>query len=66
MSETNPIPIILCGKSEFIGQRVIEALKPEIEGKKWPQYTSNTNTISRSIHLAWRLGTSHHTSSPCR
>ncbi|KAF4338970.1 hypothetical protein FBEOM_7146 [Fusarium beomiforme] len=31
MSETNPIPIILCGKTEFIGQRVIEALKPEIE-----------------------------------
>ncbi|PNP83855.1 hypothetical protein FNYG_02543 [Fusarium nygamai] len=31
MSETNPIPIILCGKTEFIGARVIEALKPEIE-----------------------------------
>ncbi|KAF5685324.1 hypothetical protein FDENT_6319 [Fusarium denticulatum] len=31
MSETNPIPIILCGKTEFIGERVIEALKPEIE-----------------------------------
>ncbi|KAF5971031.1 hypothetical protein FBULB1_9457 [Fusarium bulbicola] len=31
MSETNPIPIILCGKTEFIGGRVIEALKPEIE-----------------------------------
>ncbi|SPJ79803.1 uncharacterized protein FTOL_08194 [Fusarium torulosum] len=31
MSESAPIPIILCGKTEFIGQRVIEALKPEIE-----------------------------------
>ncbi|KIL87073.1 hypothetical protein FAVG1_09627 [Fusarium avenaceum] len=31
MSESIPIPIILCGKTEFIGQRVIEALKPEIE-----------------------------------
>ncbi|RBQ73591.1 hypothetical protein FVER14953_10872 [Fusarium verticillioides] len=31
MSETNPIPIILCGKTEFIGERVIEALRPEIE-----------------------------------
>ncbi|KAF4457674.1 hypothetical protein F53441_434 [Fusarium austroafricanum] len=31
MSGASPIPIILCGKSEFIGQRVIEALKPEIE-----------------------------------
>ncbi|KAF4428860.1 hypothetical protein FACUT_9317 [Fusarium acutatum] len=31
MSEMNPIPIILCGKTEFIGERVIEALKPEIE-----------------------------------
>ncbi|KAM0083711.1 hypothetical protein ACKRZS_004053 [Fusarium odoratissimum] len=31
MSETSPIPIILCGKTEFIGERVIEALKPEIE-----------------------------------
>ncbi|KAF5612472.1 uncharacterized protein FSUBG_1549 [Fusarium subglutinans] len=31
MSETSPIPIILCGKTEFIGGRVIEALKPEIE-----------------------------------
>ncbi|KAF5556139.1 hypothetical protein FPHYL_8064 [Fusarium phyllophilum] len=31
MSETNPIPIILCGKTETIGERVIEALKPEIE-----------------------------------
>ncbi|CCT75679.1 uncharacterized protein FFUJ_11712 [Fusarium fujikuroi IMI 58289] len=31
MSEANPISIILCGKTEFIGQRVIEALKPEIE-----------------------------------
>ncbi|KAL5589723.1 hypothetical protein FOVSG1_011590 [Fusarium oxysporum f. sp. vasinfectum] len=31
MSETSPIPIILCGKPEFIGERVIEALKPEIE-----------------------------------
>ncbi|KAF5601364.1 hypothetical protein FPANT_1735 [Fusarium pseudoanthophilum] len=31
MSETTPIPIILCGKTEFIGERVIEALKPEIE-----------------------------------
>ncbi|RBR11633.1 uncharacterized protein FIESC28_08916 [Fusarium coffeatum] len=31
MSETAPIPIILCGKTEFIGQRVIEAVKPEIE-----------------------------------
>ncbi|KAM0351053.1 hypothetical protein ACHAPU_002834 [Fusarium lateritium] len=34
MSESTPIPIILCGKTEFIGQRVIEALKPEIEGRK--------------------------------
>lgn len=34
MSEAAPIPIILCGKTEFIGQRVIEALKPEIEGQK--------------------------------
>lgn len=32
MPESTPIPIILCGKTEFIGQRVIEALKPEIEG----------------------------------
>ncbi|KAM0497338.1 hypothetical protein ACHAP8_006829 [Fusarium lateritium] len=31
MSGQSPIPIILCGKTEFIGQRVIEALKPEIE-----------------------------------
>ncbi|KAJ4128136.1 hypothetical protein NW768_008420 [Fusarium equiseti] len=31
MSGAAPIPIILCGKTEFIGQRVIEALKPEIE-----------------------------------
>ncbi|KAF5701899.1 hypothetical protein FMUND_13732 [Fusarium mundagurra] len=31
MSETSPIPIILCGKTEFIGERVTEALKPEIE-----------------------------------
>ncbi|EWZ33481.1 hypothetical protein IWW34DRAFT_910075 [Fusarium oxysporum f. sp. albedinis] len=31
MSETSPIPIILCGKTEFIGERVIGALKPEIE-----------------------------------
>ncbi|GKU07050.1 hypothetical protein FLAG1_09883 [Fusarium langsethiae] len=31
MSDPTPIPIILCGKTEFIGQRVIEALKPEIE-----------------------------------
>ncbi|KAH7147726.1 hypothetical protein DER46DRAFT_75717 [Fusarium sp. MPI-SDFR-AT-0072] len=31
MPETSPIPIILCGKTEFIGERVIEALKPEIE-----------------------------------
>ncbi|KAF4960088.1 hypothetical protein FGADI_1106 [Fusarium gaditjirri] len=31
MSETSPIPIVLCGKTEFIGERVIEALKPEIE-----------------------------------
>ncbi|KAH7185092.1 uncharacterized protein B0J16DRAFT_124474 [Fusarium flagelliforme] len=31
MSEAAPIPIILCGKTEFIGQRVIQALKPEIE-----------------------------------
>ncbi|KAM0186939.1 hypothetical protein ACHAPA_008037 [Fusarium lateritium] len=31
MSQSAPIPIILCGKTEIIGQRVIEALKPEIE-----------------------------------
>ncbi|OBS24269.1 hypothetical protein FPOA_04815 [Fusarium poae] len=31
MSGQSPVPIILCGKTEFIGQRVIEALKPEIE-----------------------------------
>ncbi|KAF5597678.1 hypothetical protein FPCIR_3562 [Fusarium pseudocircinatum] len=31
MSDTSPILIILCGKTEFIGERVIEALKPEIE-----------------------------------
>lgn len=37
MSETAPIPIILCGKTEFIGQRVIEAVKPEIEGQKKSQ-----------------------------
>ncbi|KAF4970339.1 hypothetical protein FSARC_2595 [Fusarium sarcochroum] len=31
MADTAPIPIILCGKTEAIGSRVIEALKPEIE-----------------------------------
>ncbi|KAH7251091.1 hypothetical protein BKA59DRAFT_124438 [Fusarium tricinctum] len=31
MSGPTPIPIVLCGKTEFIGQRVIEALKPDIE-----------------------------------
>ncbi|CAM1507720.1 Fc.00g045680.m01.CDS01 [Cosmosporella sp. VM-42] len=30
-SSTTPIPIILCGKTEQIGKRVIEGLKPEYE-----------------------------------
>lgn len=33
MSQSEPIPIILCGKTEKIGAAVIDALKPEIEGE---------------------------------
>lgn len=32
MAASTPIPIILCGKTEQIGQGVIEGLKPEFEG----------------------------------
>ncbi|CAF3492293.1 hypothetical protein FGSG_02964 [Fusarium graminearum PH-1] len=31
MCDPTTIPIILCGKTEFVGEKVIEALKPEIE-----------------------------------
>ncbi|VUC31136.1 unnamed protein product [Clonostachys rosea] len=31
MATSTPIPIILCGKTEQIGQSVIEGLKPEFE-----------------------------------
>uniref|UniRef100_A0A0D2Y7J0 Uncharacterized protein n=1 Tax=Fusarium oxysporum (strain Fo5176) TaxID=660025 RepID=A0A0D2Y7J0_FUSOF len=66
MSETSPIPIILCGKTEFIGERVIGALKPEIEviipallaGKSPPSHpdssaigSGNYNNAPRAVVL---------------
>lgn len=60
MATTTPIPVILCGKTERIGEGVIRELQPEYEGtlpfpppppfffKKKVRILANMNIINQS------------------
>lgn len=62
MCDPTTIPIILCGKTEFVGEKVIEALKPEIEGESHPyrNFTQSLTIFSRPLHTSWRVRKGHH------
>lgn len=45
----NPIPVILCGRTEQIGATVVEAVKPELEGHFYGIFLLTTRSLNCTL-----------------